>query len=75
MNMKTSYKKIIFAFILGVIVYLFSADKNNSCLAFSIAPLAILGANFVENQENKIIKEGTLYILSLLGIFFFVAQL
>ncbi|MVO10628.1 hypothetical protein GOQ30_15750 [Flavobacterium sp. TP390] len=75
MNMKTSYKKIIFAFILGVIVYLFSADKNNSCLAFSIAPLAILGANFIENQENKILKEGTLYVLSLLGIFFFVAQL
>ena len=75
MNMKTSYKKIIFSFLLGLAIYTISADKNNSCLAFSLAPLAIMGANFIENQENKIIKEGTLYILFSLGLLFFVSQL
>lgn len=75
MNMKTSHKKIIFSFLLGLAIYLISADKNNSCLIFSLAPLAIMGANFMENQENKIIKEGMFYILSLLGILFFIAQL
>ncbi|NHN25624.1 hypothetical protein FIA58_008035 [Flavobacterium jejuense] len=75
MNMKTSYKKIIFSFLLGLAIYGISADKNNSCLAFSLAPLAIMGANFIENQENKIIKEVTLYLLFALGLLFFVTQL
>ncbi|WP_130734792.1 DUF6427 family protein [Flavobacterium sp. J27] len=75
MNMKTSYKKIIFSFLLGIAIYIFSAGKNNSCLAFALAPLAILGSNFIENQENKIIKEGTFYLLALLGVFFFLCQL
>ncbi|VXC09366.1 conserved membrane hypothetical protein [Flavobacterium sp. 9AF] len=75
MNMKTSYKKIIFSFLLGIAIYVLSAEKNNSCLVFTLAPLAILGSNFIENQENKILKEGTLYILCFFAIFFFVCQL
>ncbi|UOX34948.1 DUF6427 family protein [Flavobacterium sediminilitoris] len=75
LNMQSSYKKILFSFLLGVGIYILSADKNNSCLIFCLAPLSIMGANFIENLENKILKEVTLYSLLVIGLFFFIMQL
>lgn len=74
-NLHVSFKKILFSFLLGVGIYIISANKNNSCLAFSLAPLAIMGANFIESLENNIVKEVTLYLFFLLGLLFFVSQL
>ena len=75
LNMQSSYKKILFSFILGVGIFILSANKNNGYLAFSLAPLAIIGANFIEDLKTNWIKETTLYIFFFLGVFFFVAQL
>ena len=75
LNMQVSFKKILFSFIIGVGIYIISAAKNNSCLAFSLAPLAIMGANFIESIENKIVKEVALYFIATLGLFFFIMQL
>lgn len=75
LNMQSSYKKVFFSFLLGVLIYVLSADKNNSCLAFSFAPLAIMGANFVENLETKLLKEITLITLVVLALLFFVSSL
>lgn len=75
LNMKSSFKKLIFSFLLGIAIYVFSANKNNSCLIFSLAPLSIMGANFFEGIENKILKEVVFDVLLLLGIVFFVASL
>jgi len=52
-----------------------SADKNNSCLAFSFAPLAIMGANFVESLETKLLKEITLITLVGFALLFFISSL
>ena len=75
LNMQTSYKKILFSFVLGLGIFILSANKNNSYLAFSLAPLSIIGANFVEDLKTNWVKETTLYIFFFLGAFFFVTQL
>ncbi len=75
LNMQTSYKKILFSFLLGVGIFILSANKNNGYLAFSLAPLAIIGANFLEDLKTNWVKETTLYIFFFLGVFFFITQL
>jgi len=75
LNMQSSHKTILFSFILGVGIYLLSANKNNGCLAFCFGPLAIIGANFIEKIENNWVKEIVVYALLGLGIFFFIMQL
>ncbi len=75
LNMQSSHKTILFSFILGVGIYVLSANKNNGCLAFCFAPLAIIGANFIEKLESELLKEIVLYALLALGIFFFIMQL
>ena len=75
LNMQSSHKTILFSFILGVGIYVLSANKNNGCLAFCFAPLAIIGANFIEKIENNLVKEIVVYSLLGLGIFFFIMQL
>lgn len=75
LNMQSSYKKIVFSFLLGVLIYGLSANKNNSCLAFSFAPLAIMGANFIESLETKLLKEITTITLVLFAFTFFIASL
>jgi hypothetical protein len=75
LNMQTSYKKILFSFILGISIFILSANKNNGYLAFSLAPLAMIGANFLEDLKTNWVKETTLYIFFFLGVFFFITQL
>jgi hypothetical protein len=75
LNMQSSHKTIMFSFVLGVGIYVLSANKNNGSLVFCFAPLAIIGTNFIEKIENKLVKEITLYSLVAFGIFFFLMQL
>lgn len=75
LNTQSSHKTILFSFILGVGIYVLSANKNNGSLAFCFGPLAIIGANFIEKIENNWLKEIVVYALLALGIFFFVMQL
>lgn len=75
LNLQSSHKKIIYSFLIGVGIYVLSASKNNSFLAFTFAPLAIMGANYFESQENKWFKEVMLGLIVLIAIFLFVSQL
>lgn len=75
LNMQSSHKTILFSFILGVGIYILSANKNNGSLAFCFAPLAIIGANFIEKIENNLVKEIVVFSLLAIGVFFFVMQL
>ncbi|OYQ33301.1 hypothetical protein CHU92_12985 [Flavobacterium cyanobacteriorum] len=75
LNMQSSYQKIIYSFFIGVAVYVLSADKNNSFLAFTFAPLAIMGANYIESQENVWIREGIPTLLVAISLFLFLSQL
>ena len=73
--MQSSHKTILFSYLLGVGIYLLSANKNNGSLAFCFAPLSIMGANFIEKIENNLIREIVVYSLVTLGLFFFIMQL
>lgn len=75
LNLQSSHKKIIYSFLIGVGIYVLSANKNNSFLAFTFAPLAIMGANYFENQENKWFKEVMLGLIVVIALFIFVSQL
>jgi hypothetical protein len=75
LNLQSSHKKIIYSFLIGVAIYVLSANKNNSFLVFTFAPLAIMGANYFESQENKWFKEVVLGIIVLIAIFLFASQL
>ncbi|WP_338376103.1 DUF6427 family protein [uncultured Flavobacterium sp.] len=75
LNQQATYKKILFGFILGVVIYILSDHKNNSYLIFSLAPLSILGANFIEKIKTNWMKETTVYLLVLVSLTLFLLQL
>ncbi len=75
LNIQTSHKKIIFSFLIGVGIYVLSDNKNNSFLAFTFAPLAVMGANYLESQEIKWFKESILSLIVLVALFLFFSQL
>jgi hypothetical protein len=75
LNLQSSHKKIIYSFFIGVAIYVLSAHKNNSFLAFTFAPLAIMGANYLESHENVWFKEVLLALIVLIAGFLFMSQL
>lgn len=75
LNMQSSHKTILFSFLLGVGIYVLSANKNNGSLAFCFAPLAIIGANILEKIDNNWLKEIIVYALLICALFFYVMQL
>jgi hypothetical protein len=75
LNMQSSHKTILFSFLLGFGIYIISANKNNGSLAFCFAPLAIIGANFIEKVESNWLREIMIYALVGCAIFFYVMQL
>ncbi|PHK28700.1 hypothetical protein VF13_40615 [Nostoc linckia z16] len=75
LNLQASYKKIYFSFAIGVAIYVLSAHKNNSFLAFTFAPLSVMGANYLEGQDNVWFKEIVLGIIVLGALVLFASQL
>ena len=75
LNMQSSYKKIIVAFILGAVVFLISSDKNNSMLIFTFAPVAIMATNQIEAMQINWMKETILYLIVGCSLLTFVSQL
>lgn len=75
LNLQLSHKKILFSFLIGVAIYVLSDDKNNSFLAFTFAPLAIMGANYLDSQDNFWVKESVMGILVLVAVVLFSMQL
>jgi hypothetical protein len=75
LNMQSSHKTILFSFLLGIGIYIISANKNNGSLAFCFGPLAIIGANFLEKMESKWLKEIMVYALVGCAVFFYLLQL
>lgn len=75
LNLQSSFKKVIASFVLTIIIFVVSADKNNSLLLFSIAPLSIMGANYLQDVQMKSIREAMVVLLLGLGLFFFITAL
>ncbi|KGO92696.1 DUF6427 family protein [Flavobacterium subsaxonicum] len=75
LNLQSSHKKILFSFFVGVGIYVLSAHKNNSFLAFTFAPLAIMGANYLESQDNIWVREIATALIGVIAIVIFMMQL
>ncbi|MBA9073377.1 hypothetical protein GGR22_001503 [Flavobacterium gossypii] len=75
LNMQSSYKKIIVAFIIGAVVFLISSDKNNSLLIYTFAPVAIMATNHIESMQVNWLKETFVYIIVGCSILTFFSQL
>ncbi len=74
-NMQSTYKKILLSFLIGVAIYVISAEKNNGTLIFTFFPLAVLGANYIEDIPQKWRREAIVYSVFGLGVFFYFMQL
>lgn len=75
LNLHSSFKKIIWAFIIGVIIFIVSPNKSNDMLVFTIAPLSMMITNHIEMSHIKWQKEVVLAILIIAGLFAFISQL
>lgn len=74
-NMQGTYKKIILSFLIGIAIYIVSADKNNGTLLFTFFPLSVLGANYIESIPQRWRREAVVYSVFGLGVFFYIMQL
>ncbi|HTG65265.1 MAG TPA: DUF6427 family protein [Flavobacterium sp.] len=70
-----SFKKIIIAFFIGIVVYVLSANKSNDLLVFTIAPLAMMATSHIEMPQLKLNQELALGVLMLCSLFAFFSQL
>lgn len=71
----STYKKIIAAFFIGLLVFVFSPNKSNDILIFTFVPLAFAMTIFVETPQSKAKTE--LVFLAVVGcsLFSFFSQL
>ncbi|WNM19684.1 DUF6427 family protein [Flavobacterium capsici] len=75
MILQASYKKMIFGFMIGVVVFLISINKSNAMLVFTFLPLSILCTNNIEYSQNKTYQEIVLALFIAAGFFSFFSQL
>ncbi|TPD71969.1 DUF6427 family protein [Flavobacterium microcysteis] len=75
LNMQSSYKKIIVAFCIGVVVFLISSNKNNSLLIYTFAPVAIMATNYIESMQINWLKETFVYVIVVCSLLTFFSQL
>ena len=74
-NLQASYRKIIFAFIIGLAVYFFSQNKDNSYLIYTFVPVAIMLTNYLETIQKFWIKEGIVVTLVLASFITYLLQI
>lgn len=75
LQLHASFKKIIFAFLIAIVIYVISANKSNDLLIFTIAPLAMMTTAHIEMPQLKLNQELALGILILCSLFAFFSQL
>lgn len=74
-TLQNSIKKVIALLIIGLFVYLFSNEKNNGFLLFCIAPLSLIGSNFINSLHKEWLKDTYIYILLILSCISFYLYL
>jgi hypothetical protein len=75
LNLQASYKKTIFAFFIGVTIYVISPNKSNDILVFTFLPLAIMATNLIEYSQNRLRNEIVLGISIVAAFFCYFSQL
>ena len=75
LNLQASYKKVVFASLIGISIFVLSANKNNEILVFTFLPMAIMATNTIEYLHSKIQQEIILFLSIAFGLFCFFSQL
>ncbi|PKP18604.1 MAG: hypothetical protein CVU07_01610 [Bacteroidetes bacterium HGW-Bacteroidetes-23] len=73
--MLASYKKVIFIFLISVLIYVISPEKSNSLLLFGLMPISVLATGFVEMNKDTVLKEIITASVLACGILLFIFQL
>ena len=73
--LQASYKKMMFAFLIGAIVFVLSPEKDNSLLLFTFLPLSVMGTNTIEYSQSKMYQEIVLVLLLIGSFCIFFMQL
>ncbi|MEM0541475.1 DUF6427 family protein [Flavobacterium sp. j3] len=73
--LQASYKKMIFGFLIGLVIFLISPEKNNAILLFTFFPLAVMGTNNIEYAPSKMYQEIVLFTVLLGCLLAFFGQL
>lgn len=73
--LQASYKKMIFSFFVGIVIFLFSPEKSNAILVFTFLPLSVLCTNNIEYSQNKTYQEIVLFTVAIATITCFFFQL
>jgi len=71
----SSFKKIIFSFFIGLLIFAISSNKSNDLLVYTIAPLSIMATSHIEIKQLQLKQELVLGILILCSLFAFFSQL
>jgi hypothetical protein len=75
LNLQASYKKVLFAALFGIIIFLISTNKSSEMLVFTFLPMAIIATSTIEYLQNKIQQEIILFVSIACGLFCFFSQL
>lgn len=70
----SSYKKIIWWFVMGIVIFVISPNKSNDLLLFTFAPLAIMGTSHIEMAQVNWQKDVILLAVIASGVFAFFVQ-
>lgn len=74
LNLQSSYKKVMAWFFVAVFVFVLSPNKSNAILLFCLPPLSIMGANYLQGVQIRIVREIMLILLFVLSlVFYFLA--
>lgn len=71
----SSYKKIITAFFIGIVIFVISPNKSNDLVIFTFAPLAMMATSHIEASEVKWQRDVVVAIAMACGLFCFFSQL
>lgn len=74
-NLHSSYRKIIFAFVIGLVVYFISPNKQNGLLIYTFVPTAIMLTNYLETVKKFWVKESIVVIISVASVVTFILQI
>ena len=75
LNLQASYKKVLFAVLISIVVFVLSTNKSNEVLVFTFLPMSIMATNMIEYLQNKIQQEIILFVSITAALFCFFTQL
>ncbi len=75
LNLQAAFKKTLFSFLIGVVIFILSDHKSNGVLVFSFFPLAIMGTTNIEFYQNNLRQNIILISVLVLCLFAFFTQL